>query len=129
MSYDLTPNKIFSKSIKRNFDFFDGEKKRIPWEGIERIPYERKRFDQTDSLFWTGTIEDIKFKKEMFALESANKCECCGMEINRLPWSKNNTCLCDNCLENLHKNVGYDIGGIKHKHENPELTHPWWFYI
>ena len=130
MSYDLTPNRIFSRSTRKfSFDIFTRSSTRIPWDGIENIPYERKKYKVDDSLFRTGTVEDIRFKKEMAAMEDGSICECCGQQIHRLPWSRNQSCLCDRCLDNLHSEYGEDMWGFKKKTENPELTHPWWFYI
>lgn len=129
MSFDLTPNRIFSSPIKRSFNFFPDKKTNIPWEGIENVPYERKRFKVDDSLFRIGTVEDIRFKKEMTAMENGSMCECCGKQIHRFPWSENQSCLCNPCLKRLKENCGADIWGFEKKKENPELTHPWWFYI
>ena len=130
MSYDLTPNRIFSRPMKGfNMDILLRKDAKIPWAGIENIPYERSKYRNDDSLFRIGTVEDIRFKKEMAAMEQGSICECCGQETHKFPWSKNTSCLCDRCLAQLEEDCGTDMWGNKKKSENPELTHPWWFYL
>ncbi len=125
--YDLTPDRIFSGGRRFNFNIFSTGK--IPWEGIHEVPYNRDKFNKKDELFRVGFVKDIKFKKEMAAMEDGTVCERCGGNINRLPWGRNTGCLCAHCFDDLNTEYGTDVWGFKKETENPELTHPWWMYI
>lgn len=123
--YDLTPDRLFSGG--RRFNLFPSKK--IPWEGIHLVPYDREKFKKNDELFRVGWVDDIKFKKDMTSMEDGTTCERCGGKINKLPWGRNTGCLCGRCYDDLKTEYGTDIWGFEKKTENPELTHPWWMYI
>ena len=130
MSFDLTPNRIFSRPlIRRSFGRFATGRAKIPWEGIKDIPYKRNLYNDDDALFRVGTVKDIRFKKSMDQMDQGVMCERCGQTNHKFPWSKNKSPLCDQCFAQLEKDYGADLWGNERKEENPEITHPWWFYI
>lgn len=124
-NYDLTRDCIFTKTLQGKTGFVKHiSTEKFPWKYIENIKDEKIRY-KNDYLFYTGSIQDIKFKKEMHNLESEKICECCGKRINVFPWRKKNSCLCEEC----DKRLDNDYLDIWKNKKIKNTGNPWWFYV
>ena len=108
---DLTLNKKFSlkrdlNNIKRIL-FKSVTNVKFPWEiNISKISF---ALDRNKSVILTGNKHDRKRKQMELDYENGNECDCCGIVLNRKPWSNiNRLCnRCNNSLEEDSSNSSY----------------------
>lgn len=90
---DLTENRIFSR--KNSIPLINKilSKYRFPWNDCLHIV---KTLDIPETeLFYTGDRETRR-RKKIYLDNFGYECDCCGSQINYLPW-KNFLTLCDKC--------------------------------
>lgn len=102
---DLTLNRKFSSgrdlaSVKIKL-FKAVTNIKFPWVmNTSRI---KTLSDRSNSIILTGNKHDRERKQMELDYENGNECDCCGIILNRKPWSNINR-LCNRCNSSLEEN-------------------------
>lgn len=99
---DLTENKIFSNWNKRTFILG-------PIDSISKFPWSftNKNNDEhinEKTLFFTGYVKDIKFRKSLITYMEGSCCDRCGKSLYKGPWNFHYR-LCYECDQDLETDV------------------------
>ena len=130
---DFTEGQIFTKnknqsSIEEMFRKMIGLK--FPWNTLdikECHSDEDLDYDNPEKiLFFTGTTEQIKFKKNYVKMTQGKMCECCGSPIVKFPWDFENRYrfVSSICARDMEKEYGKDLFGMPRN--KAQVEEPWW---
>lgn len=97
---DLTEDMTFSQTVA--FSFLNLDK-------IKDISLENNDYDysvQRQKIIITGNKKARKEIKKWQEIENGCRCECCGANLNRIPWRRNGLTICDRCDSYLENTYG-----------------------
>ena len=130
---DFTDGRLFSKNQQlKGLDslFWKVAKLDFPWtlNMLKEVKSDSDLVGEDENtLFFTGTNSQIKYKWEYSQMAKGEMCECCGSVINRLPWSYSRyPFLCSVCSSRMNE-YGCDMFGMPKKKELPDEH--WWLIV
>lgn len=102
--------------------------KRIPWTwgDFKQITC-ASDYGYTSTLFFTGSVESIRSKKDYLKYEDGKFCDRCGKPINRYKWfTYGNKNLCERCDDELQLQFNKDHQKNKLKDYPVRLSNNYW---
>lgn len=133
---DFTDGRVFSQNQRLtglDLEFWKAARLDFPWTWNMMVQIKSDRDlssgEDENTLFYTGTNSQIKYKQEYSQMTKGEMCECCGGKINRFPWDRDTkySFLCISCANRMDKEYGADMFGMPKRKELSEQH--WWLVL